>query len=55
MTIKNMTREDFMELFDFREGSDEIDYYDSMHEDGTSWFNIARYIIDQMDFMIREM
>lgn len=39
MSIKEMTREDFVELFDMQE--DEMYNFDSYHEEGMSWYEIA--------------
>lgn len=52
--MRNMTREDFMELFDLTEGDDGLDYADEQHENGETWFEIAKATIATMNMLLNE-
>lgn len=58
--IKEMSREDFIELFGMdMDNLDDVEtmecIYDQQHEDGNSWFEIAKNLIADMNMMIREL
>lgn len=58
--LKEMTREDFIELFGMdMNNPDDAEtmecIYDENHADGESWYEIARAAIAQMNWMIREL
>ena len=58
--LKEMTREDFIELFGMDMSNlDDVDtmecIYDEQHESGHSWYEIARNLIADMNAMLREM
>ena len=59
-SLKDMNREDFIELFGMDMSNlDDVEtmecIYDEQHENGASWFEIAKNLIGQMDSMIRGM
>ena len=47
-----LTREQFKMLFSLEEGDDGLEYADELHEEGKSWFEIARDSISTMNFLI---
>ena len=49
MTI---TREQFMELMGLKEFDNGMDVADEMHEDGMSWWDIAKANISTMNFIL---
>ena len=58
--LKSMSREDFIELFGMDMGNlDDVEtmecIYDEQHENGESWFEIAKATIGLMDHMIRNL
>lgn len=50
----DMTREQFMELFDLHEGDDGMEYADEQHENGETWFEIAKANIFTMNMLLLE-
>lgn len=52
--MKNMTREDFMELMGLNEGDEGMEYADEQHENGETWFEIAKSTIATMNMLLAE-
>lgn len=52
--MMNMTREDFMELMSLNEGDDAMEYADEQHENGETWFEIAKANIATMNMLLSE-
>lgn len=49
-----MTREIFKELFNLSEGDDGLDYADEQHENGMTWFEIAKSTIATMYMLLED-
>ena len=49
-----MNRKQFMELMGLNEGDDGLDYADEMHEEGMSWWEIAKESIATMGMLLQE-
>ena len=47
-----LTREQFKLLFSMEEGDDGLEYADELHEEGKTWFEIARDSITTMNGLL---
>lgn len=49
-----MTREQFKELFNLNDDDNGMEYADEQHEEGMSWFEIAKISIATMSFLLEK-
>lgn len=53
--LKDMTREDLMDLFGLEENDIGLEFADEQHEDGETWYEIAKGSILQMQAMLEKI
>lgn len=55
MANEILTKEQFMELMGFEEGDEGLEIAEIEHEAGSTWFDIAKATILQLNYMLSDL